>query len=119
VIENRQFARVNNALGVMQHDGLVALPRHDLGCQHGTPQMVQAIGLGGRAGGATTDTRDPRIADRSDRRRSGRILQIDPDEDAVVRIIEAAGQIAQHRADHRGLVPSGDDARHPAELAAG
>ena len=71
--------------------------------------MVEAIGLGGRAGGGADHRLDAAVAHAGDGDRARRIIGIDADEDPVARIIEPAGEVAEHRADHRRFVPRRHD----------
>ena len=115
-IENAQFAGVDQILGVMQHDRgdgyavtrFVALER--------APNGVEAIGFGGRSGAAVDDQPYARITrrDRCDRVDRRAVVWVGPDIQAVILMLEPRERAAQHRTDHRRLVPRRNEHRDPA-----
>ena len=74
--------------------------------------------VAGFIGSPSMNLFDAPVADAGDRVQCRRVIGINADEHAVVRIVEPCGQVAQHRADDRGFVPGRHDDRHPAGVGA-
>ena len=102
----------------MQGDRLEARSGTSFFLKHGAPDTVQAIGLRGRPV-AFVDAQDQPLFARSEGGQyiqGGSIIGINADKDAVVLITPAVQRIAQHPADHIGLLPGGNEDGDAARL---
>jgi len=98
-------------LGVVEKHGLEGEPLPFLARSHRSPERIEAIGLGRGAGTGIDRDDDARIAfrDRGEGHDGVGIVGIDAHEDAVSRILPLAERVAQHRCDHLGFSPGGDE----------
>ena len=112
-VEDAQLAGIDDVFGVVEDDRLEAHRRCLLMGGDRAPQRIEAIGLGRRARTVDDGYRDTRVADRGNRVKGRPVVGIGADEYPEARIVEPRGQVAEHRADDRRLVPRRDDDRHP------
>ena len=113
-VEQPELERVDEVLGVVEHDSLGARrARRFVGDQR-TIEEVEAVGLGRRSVGGDRDRADARVGNGGDGRGGGRVVAIKTDVEAVIVMFETLERGAQHGADHRRLVPRGDQHREPA-----
>ena len=109
LVEQRQLERVDHVLGIVQHDRDGRAPGRDLIGQQRIVEMVQAVGLGGRAIGVDLDRLDAIVGDAGDRRRGRRVVAIMTDEEPVIAMLEPLQRRLQHGGDDRRFVPGGNE----------
>lgn len=109
---------MDDIFGVVQDYGL----EHSAGARllflHGAPEEVETVRLG-RGTRPVVDTDYETVVlirDRVDGRQSGKVIGIDADENAIVADGPLVECIAQHRADHIGFTPGGNEDAYLARL---
>lgn len=112
-VEQLELKRMNDILGVVQHDCLGgAADGFFIGDQRSI-EPVEAISFGGWAVGVDLNRDDARVADAVDCGEGRRVIAVIADEQPIFVMIEPLQRGSQHRRDHRCFVPGGDQHRHP------
>ena len=96
-IEQHKLERMDDVLGVVEHDRLGRLVGVEFVGDQRVMQEIEAIGLGGRSIGFDSNRFDPEIGDAGDRGGGRWIVAVITDEDLVVGMLDALEGRAQHR----------------------
>lgn len=100
---------MDHVLRVVQHDALEAAAIGRLVGAQGSPDRVEAAGLGGRSGSRADHRADARAVERGDGGDRVGIIGVAADVKAVIVVIEGAHAIVEHAADHLALLPGGHE----------
>ena len=116
-VKDCKLERVNQILGVVEHDRLGRVTPSRLHPDQMGVKPVEAVRLGGRTVDVDLDRDHPLVADLRDCGGGRGVVPIMADEDRIVAVGNPIERCAEHRGDDIGLVPGGDQDHQPTGLS--